>query len=993
MRNGTETNLWPAAPSRRPLYPVQVTESPTTAPGHNSDAAQTDSDAPPYRYTAALAGGIESTWQDNWAKLGTFNVPNPVGSLAPADGTPVPVDKLFVQDMFPYPSGEGLHVGHPLGYIATDVYARYFRMTGHNVLHALGFDSFGLPAEQYAVQTGTHPRTRTEANVVNFRRQLGRLGLGHDSRRTFSTTDVEFYKWTQWIFLQIYNAWFDTAAKKARPIAELIAEFDSGARSLEDGRDWDKLSAGERADLIDSYRLVYRADSMVNWCPGLGTVLANEEVTADGRSDRGNFPVFRKRLRQWMMRITAYADRLLDDLDLLDWPEPVKTMQRNWIGRSTGTKALFSARNLNGETVDIEVFTTRPDTMFGATYLVLAPEHDLVDQLVAAAWPDGTDLRWTYGAATPGEAVAAYRHAIGAKSDLERQESKEKTGVFVGGYATNPANGRPVPIFIADYVLAGYGTGAIMAVPGHDQRDWDFAHEFGLPIVEVIAGGDISEAAHTGDGVLVNSGYLDGMDVAAAKEAITAHLAAEGLGWARIEFKLRDWLFARQRYWGEPFPIVYDSDGRPHALDEASLPVELPDVADYSPVLFEPDDADSEPSPPLAKATGWVHVELDLGDGVKPYTRDSNVMPQWAGSSWYELRYTDPHNSERLCAKENEAYWMGPRPAEHSPKDPGGVDLYVGGAEHAVLHLLYARFWHKVLYDLGHVSSREPYRRLINQGYIQAFAYTDSRGSYVPADEVVERDGGFVYPGPDGEIEVFQEFGKIGKSLKNSISPDEICDEYGADTLRVYEMSMGPLEASRPWATKDVVGAHRFLQRVWRLVVDEQTGETRVVDAAGQQDLDTDTLRLLHRTIAGVSEDYAALRNNTAAAKLIEYTNHLTKEHRDAVPRAAVEPLVLMLAPLAPHMAEELWLRLGHTTLLAHGPFPQADPAHLVEDTVEYPVQVNGKVRGRVVVAADADEDTLKAAALADEKVQVFLAGADPRKVIVVPGRLVNLVV
>ncbi|MFZ1178794.1 MAG: leucine--tRNA ligase [Mycobacterium sp.] len=958
-----------------------------------SPAVQTDSDAPTYRYTAALAGGIESTWQDNWAKLGTFNVPNPVGSLAPTDGTPVPVDKLFVQDMFPYPSGEGLHVGHPLGYIATDVYARYFRMTGHNVLHALGFDSFGLPAEQYAVQTGTHPRTRTEANVVNFRRQLGRLGLGHDSRRTFSTTDVEFYKWTQWIFLQIYNAWFDTAAKKARPIAELIAEFDSGARSLEDGRDWDKLSAGERADLIDSYRLVYRADSMVNWCPGLGTVLANEEVTADGRSDRGNFPVFRKRLRQWMMRITAYADRLLDDLDLLDWPEPVKTMQRNWIGRSTGTKALFSARNLNGETVDIEVFTTRPDTMFGATYLVLAPEHDLVDQLVAAAWPDGTDLRWTYGAATPGEAVAAYRHAIGAKSDLERQESKEKTGVFVGGYATNPANGRPVPIFIADYVLAGYGTGAIMAVPGHDQRDWDFAHEFGLPIVEVIAGGDISEAAHTGDGVLVNSGYLDGMDVAAAKEAITAHLAAEGLGWARIEFKLRDWLFARQRYWGEPFPIVYDSDGRPHALDEAALPVELPDVADYSPVLFEPDDADSEPSPPLAKATGWVHVELDLGDGVKPYTRDSNVMPQWAGSSWYELRYTDPHNSERLCAKENEAYWMGPRPAEHSPKDPGGVDLYVGGAEHAVLHLLYARFWHKVLYDLGHVSSREPYRRLINQGYIQAFAYTDSRGSYVPADEVVERDGGFVYPGPDGEIEVFQEFGKIGKSLKNSISPDEICDEYGADTLRVYEMSMGPLEASRPWATKDVVGAHRFLQRVWRLVVDEQTGETRVVDAAGQQDLDTDTLRLLHRTIAGVSEDYAALRNNTAAAKLIEYTNHLTKEHRDAVPRAAVEPLVLMLAPLAPHMAEELWLRLGHTTLLAHGPFPQADPAHLVEDTVEYPVQVNGKVRGRVVVAADADEDTLKAAALADEKVQVFLAGADPRKVIVVPGRLVNLVV
>jgi leucyl-tRNA synthetase len=960
-----------------------------------TESAQPDADAPRYRYTAALAGRIESSWQENWARLGTFEVPNPVGSLAPTDGSAVPEDKLFVQDMFPYPSGDGLHVGHPLGYIATDVYARYNRMIGRNVLHALGFDSFGLPAEQYAVQTGTHPRTRTEANIVNFRRQLGRLGLGHDGRRSFSTTDTEFYKWTQWIFLQIYNAWFDTAANKARPISELIAEFDSSERHLENGRDWAELSAGERADVIDSCRLVYRADSMVNWCAGLGTVLANEEVTADGRSDRGNFPVFRKRLRQWMMRITAYADRLLDDLDLLDWPEQVKTMQRNWIGRSTGATALFSVSTARGDaedkTVDIDVFTTRPDTLFGATYLVLAPEHDLVDDLVATVWPDGTDPHWKYGAATPGEAVGAYRRAIAAKSDLERQEGREKTGVFLGSYAINPANGKPVPIFIADYVLAGYGTGAIMSVPGHDQRDWDFAHEFHLPVVEVIAGGNISEAAYTGDGVLVNSGYLDGMNVAEAKEAIIARLESEGRGQARIEFKLRDWLFARQRYWGEPFPIVYDSDGRPHALDEAALPVELPDVSDYSPVLFDPDDADSEPSPPLAKATEWVHVELDLGDGLKPYTRDTNVMPNWAGSSWYELRYIDPHNSERFCARENEAYWMGPRPAEHGPEDPGGVDLYVGGAEHAVLHLLYSRFWHKVLYDLGHVTSREPYRRLVNQGYIQAFAYTDARGSYVPADEVVERGDKFVYPGPDGEVEVFQEFGKIGKSLKNSISPDEICDEYGADTLRVYEMSMGPLEASRPWATKDVIGAYRFLQRVWRLVIDEHTGETRVIDGRGQ--LDNDTLRSLHRTIAGVSEDYAALRNNTATAKLIEYTNHLTKKHRDSVSRAAVEPLVLMLAPLAPHLAEELWLRLGHTASLAHGPFPASDPAYLVDDTVEYPVQVNGKVRGRVVVAADADDDAVKAAALADDKVQAFLAGATPRKVIVVAGRLINLVV
>lgn len=968
-----------------------MTESPTTTSASAHGAS--DADAPRYRYNAELAARLERTWQDNWARLGTFNVPNPVGSLAHAEGSPVPEDKLFVQDMFPYPSGEGLHVGHPLGYIATDVFARYHRMKGHNVLHALGFDSFGLPAEQYAVQTGTHPRTRTEANIVNFRRQLGRLGLGHDSRRSFSTTDVEFYKWTQWIFLQIYHAWFDTEANKARPIAELITEFDSGARTLDDGREWAQLTAGERADLIDSYRLVYRADSMVNWCPGLGTVLANEEVTADGRSDRGNFPVFRKRLRQWMMRITAYADRLLDDLDVLDWPEQVKTMQRNWIGRSTGAAALFSATSADGaragSAVDIEVFTTRPDTLFGATYLVLAPEHDLVDGLVAAAWPEDVNPSWTYGAATPGEAVAGYRRAIAAKSELERQESKDKTGVFLGSYAINPANGKPVPIFIADYVLAGYGTGAIMAVPGHDQRDWDFATTFGLPIVEVIAGGDISQSAYTGDGVLVNSGYLDGMNVAEAKQAITARLESEGRGWACIEFKLRDWLFARQRYWGEPFPIVYDTDGRPHALDEAALPVELPDVEDYSPVLFDPDDADSEPSPPLAKATEWVHVELDLGDGLKPYSRDTNVMPQWAGSSWYELRYTDPHNSERFCGKENEAYWMGPRPAEHGPADPGGVDLYVGGAEHAVLHLLYSRFWHKVLYDLGHVSSREPYRKLINQGYIQAYAYTDARGSYVPAEEVIERDGRFVYPGPDGEIEVFQEFGKIGKSLKNSISPDDICDEYGADTLRVYEMSMGPLEASRPWATKDVIGAHRFLQRVWRLVVDENSGKTRVVDA----ELSTDTLRMLHRTIAGVSEDYVALRNNTAAAKLIEYTNHLTKLHRGGVPRAAVEPLVLLLAPLAPHLSEELWLRLGNAKSLAHGPFPEADPAYLIDETVEYPVQVNGKVRGRVVVAADADDDTVKAAALADEKVQTFLAGATPRKVIVVAGRLVNLVV
>jgi leucyl-tRNA synthetase len=733
--------------------------------------------------------------------------------------------------------------------------------------------------------------------------------------------------------------------------------------------------------VVDGHRLVYRAESLVNWCPGLGTVLANEEVTADGRSERGNFPVFRRRLRQWMMRITAYSDRLLEDLDALDWPEKVKAMQRNWIGRSTGASTLFAAGN-----AEIEVFTTRPDTLFGATYLVLAPEHELVDRFVASQWPDDVDQRWTAGAADPAEAMASYRRSIAAKSDLERQENKTKTGVFIGSYATNPANGQQIPIFIADYVLQGYGTGAIMAVPGHDSRDWEFAAEFGLPIIEVIAGGDITQEAYTGDGTLVNSGYLDGLTVDQAKATIIARLEADGRGRGRIEYKLRDWLFARQRYWGEPFPIVEDADGYAHPLPESMLPVELPDIEDYAPVSFEPDDADSEPSPPLNKADEWVHVELDLGDGLRPYTRDTNVMPQWAGSSWYELRYADPHNAEQFCAKENEAYWMGPRPAEHGSNDPGGVDLYVGGVEHAVLHLLYSRFWHKVLYDLGHVTSREPYRRLVNQGYIQAFAYTDARGSYVPAADVVERGDKFFLPVADGEIEVFQEFGKIGKSLKNSISPDEICDGYGADTLRVYEMSMGPLEASRPWATKDVVGAHRFLQRVWRLVVDETTGQTRVSDDL----LGEATLRQLHRTIAGVRDDYTNLRNNTAAAKLIEYTNHLTKVGVTA--RAALEPLVLMVAPLAPHVGEELWHRLGHEQSLAHGPFPDADPRYLVTETVEYPVQVNGKVRGRVTVTADAGRDELEAAALAEEKVAAFLAGATPKKVIVVPGRLVNLV-
>lgn len=952
----------------------------TRATDQAGATATGDSDVPAHRYNADLAGRIERKWQQVWDERGTFFAPNPVGPLSGE----TPADKLFIQDMFPYPSGAGLHVGHPLGYIATDVFARYHRMRGRNVLHALGYDAFGLPAEQYAVQTGAHPRVTTEANIKNMRRQLDRLGLGHDRRRSFATTDPEFYKWTQWIFLRIYNAWYDTGANKARPIAELAAEFDSGAREIGDGRVWSELSEAERGAVLDSYRLVYQSDSVVNWCPGLGTVLANEEVTAEGRSERGNFPVFRKRLRQWMMRITAYSDRLVDDLDLLDWPDNVKAMQRNWIGRSRGAQVTFTANDHA-----IEVFTTRPDTLFGATYVVLAPEHELVDRLVAAQWPEDVDPRWTFHAATPAQAVADYRDSIAAKSDLERQENKQKTGVFLGAYATNPVDGRQVPVFIADYVLSGYGTGAIMAVPGHDQRDWEFATAFGLPIVEVVAGGDISTAAYPGEGTLVNSGYLNGLSIEAAKAKVIEHLEADGRGRGTVQYKLRDWLFARQRYWGEPFPIVYDEDGRAHALPDSMLPVELPEVPDFAPVTFDPDDADSEPSPPLAKATDWVHVELDLGDGPKTYRRDTNVMPQWAGSSWYQLRYTDPTNTEALAAPENERYWLGPRPAEHGPNDPGGVDLYVGGVEHAVLHLLYARFWQKVLFDLGDVSGPEPYRRLFNQGYIQAYAYTDKRGAYVPAAEVEERLGKFFWTDGDGaEHEVFQEYGKIGKSLKNAVSPDEMYDLYGADTFRFYEMSMGPLDTSRPWATKDVVGAHRFLQRVWRLVVDEESGAVRVTED-GPSD---GTLRLLHKTIDGVDGDYAALRDNTAGAKLIELTNHLTKEYPQGPPRSVVEPLVQMLAPMSPHIAEELWERLGHRTALAHGPFPAADPALLVEDSVEYPIQVNGKVRSRVSVPADADTATVETLALADEKLLEFLNGKQPRKVIVVPGRLVNVV-
>ncbi|MFF8815122.1 leucine--tRNA ligase [Streptomyces pactum] len=949
--------------------------------------------AAPHRYTAALAADIEARWQDFWDADGTYEAPNPSGELA-GDPEVAARPQKFVMDMFPYPSGAGLHVGHPLGYIATDVYARYHRMTGHNVLHTLGFDAFGLPAEQYAVQTGTHPRVSTEANIANMKVQLRRLGLGHDKRRSFATIDPEYYKWTQWIFLQIFNSWYDEEARRARPIAELVEQFATGERATPDGRPWAELTEVERADVLGGYRLAYASDAPVNWCPGLGTVLANEEVTADGRSERGNYPVFKANLRQWNMRITAYADRLLSDLDELDWPEAIKLQQRNWIGRSEGARVDFA---VDGRAdAAITVFTTRQDTLFGATYMVLAPEHDLVsgdDAIVPAAWPEGTHEVWTGGYATPVEAVAAYRKQAASKSDVERQaEAKEKTGVFTGAYAVNPVTGDKVPVFIADYVLMGYGTGAIMAVPAHDSRDFAFARAFELPmrcVVEPTDGRGTDPAAwddafSSYEATLVNSSRdglsLDGLGVTEAKARVTEWLQERGIGEGTVNFRLRDWLFSRQRYWGEPFPIVYDEDGVAHPLPESMLPLELPEVEDYSPRTFDPDDADTSPETPLSRNEAWVHVELDLGDGrgTRRYRRETNTMPNWAGSCWYELRYLDPHNSERLVDPEAERYWMGPR----EDKRHGGVDLYVGGAEHAVLHLLYARFWSKVLYDLGYISSSEPFHKLFNQGMIQAYVYRDARGIAVPAAEVEERDDVYYYEGG----KVSRLLGKMGKSLKNAVTPDEICAEYGADTLRLYEMAMGPLDVSRPWDTRAVVGQYRLLQRLWRNVVDESTGEVTVVD----EEPDEATLRALHKAIDGVRQDMAGLRFNTAIAKITELNNHVTKLR--AVPRPVAESLVLLIAPLAPHIAEELWRRLGHQDSVVHQDFPVADPAYVVDESVTCVVQVKGKVKARLEVPPSISDEKLEKLALGDPAVTAALGGAGIRKVIVRAPKLVNIV-
>ena len=852
---------------------------------------------------------IEPKWQAFWQKNKTFKVEEDLSKPS-----------FFVLDMFPYPSGSGLHVGHVEGYTATDIMARFKRARGFDVLHPMGWDAFGLPAEQHAINTGTHPRDTTVKNIETFKGQLQALGFAYDWDREINTTDPDYYRWTQWIFLKLY----------------------------EQG-------------------LAYIAEVPVNWCPALGTVLANEEVI-DGRSERGGHPVIRKPMRQWMLKITAYAERLLEDLEIIDWPEHLKDMQRNWIGRSQGAEVDFKvdAGSANGLDANIRVFTTRPDTLFGATYMVLAPEHPLVDDLASEAQR---------------EAVDAYRKEAATKSELQRTElQKEKSGVFTGAYAINPVNGARIPIWIADYVLYGYGTGAIMAVPGHDERDWEFAKAHDLAIVEVISGGDVTEAAHTGDGELVNSDFLSGMKVKEAKKSIIAWLEERGLGQGTINYKLRDWLFSRQRYWGEPFPILHREDGEVVTLPEEQLPLTLPDVERYQP--------SGTGESPLAMIEDWVNT-VDPRDGT-PARRETNTMPQWAGSCWYYLRYIDPKNDEAPVDPEKEKRWMP-------------VDLYVGGAEHAVLHLLYARFWHKVLYDIGVVSTKEPFQRVVNQGMILGVTYQyfktpagepvsfkevgdrqDLSPATIPADKVLWKNDVPFHPEHGIELEEIVE--KMSKSRGNVVNPDDVIAEYGADSLRLYEMFMGPLEQTKPWNSRGVSGVNRFLSRIWRLVAGDEGLSTTMVDGEPNDE----TLRQLHRTIKKVTEDTEELRYNTAIAAMMEYVNFLYK--LDTVPKSAVAPLVQMLAPYAPHTAEELWERLGNEPSVINAPWPSFEEKWLEDDSYELAVQVMGKLRGEITVPKDADEEAVVKLARANPKVEEHLTGKTIRRVIFVPGRILNFV-
>jgi leucyl-tRNA synthetase len=929
---------------------------------------------------------IEPRWQRYWLEHKTFRTP---------DLSDRP--KLYILDMFPYPSGAGLHVGHPEGYTATDILSRYQRMRGRNVLHPMGWDAFGLPAEQYAVETNTHPRVTTEANIATFRRQIQALGFSYDWDREVDTTDPDYYRWTQWIFLRLFDTWYDPAQKKGRPIREL--PIPAEAR--------EKGEAAVRA-YRDGKRLAYQAEVPVNWCPALGTVLANEEVQ-DGKSERGGHPVLRMPLRQWLLRITAYAERLLEDLDCVEWPESIKKMQRDWIGRSEGAEVDFPLQPLvpiegvtgGWESPDedvlplaIRVFTTRPDTLFGATYMVLAPEHPLVEQITT---PDRR------------EAVRRYREEAARKSDLERTElARTKTGVWTGAHARNPVNDVGIPVWIADYVLGGYGTGAIMAVPAHDERDFAFAKQYGLPIRTVVRPPDewLKQTGSTvdrltepycGEGVMVNSNTFDGMTSEHFKERIITWLEEEGSGTRRVNYKLRDWLFSRQRYWGEPFPILHEVDekGEPTGvivpLPEEELPLHLPDLADFKP--------SGKPEPPLGKATEWVNVER----GGKRYKMETNTMPQWAGSCWYYLRYIDPHNDKAFCDPEKAKYWLP-------------IDLYVGGAEHAVLHLLYSRFWHKVLYDRGHVPTPEPFLRLVNQGMILGETeYTGFKraGKWVslgkgdalddPADEAVKLDeeqvekrGDVFVLKEDPSIRVDARAHKMSKSRGNVINPDDVVEKYGADSLRLYEMFMGPLEAVKPWSMRGVEGVYRFLGKVWRLFIDERAEETRLSDTVKDVEPDRDTLRKLHQTIKKVTEDVDGMRFNTAIAAMMELRNHLSpgEDESRPRPRSVLETFVLLLSPFAPHVAEELWRALGHNQTLAYEPWPAFDPALVKADEIEVPVQVNGKLKARLTVPAEIEEAALKDAALAHEQVRAALGGKEVRRVIVPPGRrLVNIVV
>ncbi len=936
---------------------------------------------------------IEPRWQRFWEKHKTFRTP---GTL---EGP-----KLYVLDMFPYPSGEGLHVGHPEGYTATDIVCRFERMRGKTVLHPMGFDAFGLPAEEFAIRTNRPPRQSTEQNIANFVRQLKMLGFSYDWDRQIATTDVAYFRWTQWIFLVLFDTWFDEERGVGRPIAELPipadvrAEGDLAVRRYQDG-----------------FRLAYQSDALVNWCPGLGTVLANEEVI-DGRSERGDHPVVRIPLRQWMLRITAYADRLERDLDALVWPEGIKKLQRDWIGKSSGAEVDFyigskaeyaswqAARRTAGwprtpgEEV-LRVYTTRPDTLYGATYMVIAPEHPAVKRLTT---PDNS------------ASVSVYCEAAASKSDRERQEAKKtKTGVFTGSYAINPVNGQAVPVWVADYVLFNYGTGAIMAVPGHDDRDFAFARQFGLPIVAVVDPGSTVDAASRDEvlagkacfceeGTAINSAQFNGLPTAEVQPRIASELDTQGLGRTAVNYKLRDWLFSRQRFWGEPFPILHELDeaGRPtgmlRAVDPNTLPVDLPHLDDFKP--------HGRPEPPLEKAPeSWLYPVVD----GRRYKRETNTMPQWAGSCWYFLRFIDPHNDKQLVSPELEKAWMP-------------VDLYIGGAEHAVLHLLYARFWHKVLYDRGHVSHTEPFNRLVNQGMILGeMEFTGYRGfdeQWVSADLVIEGEshpfvlkaGGspvhqvklepdqvekqgerFVLKS-DPQIRIDSRAYKMSKARGNVINPDAIVADYGADSLRLYEMFMGPLEASKPWSMAGVNGVRNFLDRVWRMVVDERADATVLNAAVGDYTPTEEQLRVLHKTIRAVSKDYETLSFNTAIARLMEFVNHFTKEAQR--PRSVMETFVLLLSPMAPHIAEELWQLLGHEQTLAYEAWPAHDDALATDQSIEVPIQIQGKVRSKISVARGLSESELEAIALADPKVAEWLVGKTVRKVIIVPDRLVNIV-